>query len=88
VGGARVPYEQAFVEEFKPRLANVGVIKTSGGLFNFLSAAGPGPAMVAKYGTRHGLSESGLSRAGCSGVISTPTPERSFAVQQEPLLKR
>src|ERR1700716_2178450 len=32
-----VPYEQAFVEEFTPRLFNVGVIKTSGGLFNFLS---------------------------------------------------
>ncbi|MGQ0685860.1 WecB/TagA/CpsF family glycosyltransferase [Bradyrhizobium sp.] len=32
-----VPYEQAFVEEFTPRLGNVGVIKTSGGLFNFLS---------------------------------------------------
>ena len=32
-----VPYEQAFVEEFTPRLSNVGVIKTSGGLLNFLS---------------------------------------------------
>jgi N-acetylglucosaminyldiphosphoundecaprenol N-acetyl-beta-D-mannosaminyltransferase len=32
-----VPYEQAFVEEFTPRLCNVGVIKTAGGLFNFLS---------------------------------------------------
>jgi N-acetylglucosaminyldiphosphoundecaprenol N-acetyl-beta-D-mannosaminyltransferase len=34
-----VPYEQAFVEEFKPRLSNVGVIKTAGGLFNFLSGS-------------------------------------------------
>jgi N-acetylglucosaminyldiphosphoundecaprenol N-acetyl-beta-D-mannosaminyltransferase len=34
-----VPYEQAFVEEFAPRLSNVGVIKTSGGLFNFLSGS-------------------------------------------------
>jgi exopolysaccharide biosynthesis WecB/TagA/CpsF family protein len=34
-----VPYEQAFVEEFAPRLCNVGVIKTSGGLFNFLSGS-------------------------------------------------
>jgi N-acetylglucosaminyldiphosphoundecaprenol N-acetyl-beta-D-mannosaminyltransferase len=34
-----VPYEQAFVEEFSPRLGNVGVIKTSGGLFNFLSGS-------------------------------------------------
>ncbi|HEY3677991.1 MAG TPA: WecB/TagA/CpsF family glycosyltransferase [Bradyrhizobium sp.] len=34
-----VPYEQAFVEEFAPRLSNIGVIKTSGGLFNFLSGS-------------------------------------------------
>jgi N-acetylglucosaminyldiphosphoundecaprenol N-acetyl-beta-D-mannosaminyltransferase len=34
-----VPYEQAFVAEFMPRLGNVGVIKTSGGLFNFLSGS-------------------------------------------------
>jgi N-acetylglucosaminyldiphosphoundecaprenol N-acetyl-beta-D-mannosaminyltransferase len=34
-----VPYEQAFVEEFTPALFNVGVIKTSGGLFNFLSGS-------------------------------------------------
>src|ERR1700739_3521366 len=34
-----VPYEQAFVDEFTPRLSNVGVIKTSGGLFNFLSGS-------------------------------------------------
>jgi N-acetylglucosaminyldiphosphoundecaprenol N-acetyl-beta-D-mannosaminyltransferase len=36
-----VPYEQAFVEEYGPRLSNVGVIKTSGGLFNFLSGSRP-----------------------------------------------
>jgi exopolysaccharide biosynthesis WecB/TagA/CpsF family protein len=34
-----VPYEQAFVEEYTARLYNVGVIKTSGGLFNFLSGS-------------------------------------------------
>jgi len=34
-----VPYEQAFVEEYTSRLTNVGVIKTSGGLFNFLSGS-------------------------------------------------
>jgi exopolysaccharide biosynthesis WecB/TagA/CpsF family protein len=34
-----VPYEQAFVEEFTSRLWRVGVIKTSGGLFNFLSGS-------------------------------------------------
>lgn len=34
-----VPSEQAFVEEYTPLLTNVGVIKTSGGLFNFLSGS-------------------------------------------------
>jgi exopolysaccharide biosynthesis WecB/TagA/CpsF family protein len=34
-----VPYEQSFVEEFTPRLTNVGIIKTAGGLFNFLSGS-------------------------------------------------
>jgi N-acetylglucosaminyldiphosphoundecaprenol N-acetyl-beta-D-mannosaminyltransferase len=34
-----VPYEQAFVDEFTANLSNVGVIKTSGGLFNFLSGS-------------------------------------------------
>ena len=34
-----VPNEQAFVEEYTSRLSNVGVIKTSGGLFNFLSGS-------------------------------------------------
>ena len=34
-----VPYEQAFVEEYTSRLSNVGIIKTSGGLFNFLSGS-------------------------------------------------
>lgn len=34
-----VPHEQTFVEQFTSRLSNVGVIKTSGGLFNFLSGS-------------------------------------------------
>jgi N-acetylglucosaminyldiphosphoundecaprenol N-acetyl-beta-D-mannosaminyltransferase len=34
-----VPHEQVFVEQFTPQLPNVGVIKTSGGLFNFLSGS-------------------------------------------------
>ena len=37
--GLGIPYEQAFVREFSSRLSNVGVIKTSGGLFNFLSGS-------------------------------------------------
>jgi N-acetylglucosaminyldiphosphoundecaprenol N-acetyl-beta-D-mannosaminyltransferase len=36
-----VPYEQAFVAEYTQRLTRVGVIKTSGGLFNFLSGSRP-----------------------------------------------
>jgi N-acetylglucosaminyldiphosphoundecaprenol N-acetyl-beta-D-mannosaminyltransferase len=34
-----VPREQLFVKTFASRLTNVGVIKTSGGLFNFLSGS-------------------------------------------------
>jgi N-acetylglucosaminyldiphosphoundecaprenol N-acetyl-beta-D-mannosaminyltransferase len=34
-----VPHEQVFVDQFTPLLSNVGVIKTSGGLFNFLSGS-------------------------------------------------
>jgi N-acetylglucosaminyldiphosphoundecaprenol N-acetyl-beta-D-mannosaminyltransferase len=34
-----VPAEQLFVDQFMPLLSNVGVIKTSGGLFNFLSGS-------------------------------------------------
>jgi N-acetylglucosaminyldiphosphoundecaprenol N-acetyl-beta-D-mannosaminyltransferase len=46
-----VPYEQAFVEEFTPRLRNVGVIKTAGGLFNFLSGSKPrAPVWMQKIG--------------------------------------
>lgn len=34
-----IPHEQMFVAEFSRHLFNVGVIKTSGGLFNFLSGS-------------------------------------------------
>jgi N-acetylglucosaminyldiphosphoundecaprenol N-acetyl-beta-D-mannosaminyltransferase len=37
--GLGVPREQTFVAEFADSLRNVGVIKTSGGLFNFLSGS-------------------------------------------------
>jgi exopolysaccharide biosynthesis WecB/TagA/CpsF family protein len=36
-----VPAEQIFVERWSPRLKNVGLIKTSGGLFDFYSGAKP-----------------------------------------------
>jgi N-acetylglucosaminyldiphosphoundecaprenol N-acetyl-beta-D-mannosaminyltransferase len=46
-----VPYEQAFVEDFTPHLFNVGVIKTSGGLFNFLSGSrARAPAWMQRMG--------------------------------------
>lgn len=35
--GLGVPLEQKFVRDYADRLPNVGLIKTSGGLFNFLS---------------------------------------------------
>ena len=64
-----VPYEQAFVEEFTPRLSNVGVIKTSGGLFNFLSGSrARAPRWMQNAGS-NGPGEFGWSRAGCSGAI-------------------
>src|SRR6185369_11018997 len=46
-----VPYEQAFVEQYTPHLANVGVIKTAGGLFNFLSGSrSRAPEWMQKFG--------------------------------------
>ena len=43
--------EQAFVAEYSPRLSNVGVIKTAGGLFNFLSGSMPrAPRWMQKLG--------------------------------------
>lgn len=39
--GLGVPLEQMFVRDFADRLCNVGVIKTSGGLFNHLSGKNP-----------------------------------------------
>ncbi len=46
-----VPREQRFVQEFSSRLSNVGVIKTSGGLFNFLSGSrSRAPAWVQRCG--------------------------------------
>lgn len=34
-----VPHEQAFIQTYSARLSRVGMIKTSGGLFNFLSGS-------------------------------------------------
>jgi N-acetylglucosaminyldiphosphoundecaprenol N-acetyl-beta-D-mannosaminyltransferase len=49
--GLGVPLEQRFVRDFSGRLGNVGVIKTSGGLFNFLSGKNPrAPSWMQKAG--------------------------------------
>jgi len=46
-----VPYEQAFVVRHRARLTSVGVIKTSGGLFDFVSGTKPrAPAFMQKAG--------------------------------------
>jgi exopolysaccharide biosynthesis WecB/TagA/CpsF family protein len=46
-----VPYEQRFCVEFGDKLTNVDVIKTSGGLFNFLSGTRPrAPALLQRFG--------------------------------------
>jgi N-acetylglucosaminyldiphosphoundecaprenol N-acetyl-beta-D-mannosaminyltransferase len=46
-----VPTEQRFVERWTPRLSNVGLIKTSGGLFDFYSGAKPrAPKLVQTLG--------------------------------------
>ena len=71
-----VPYEQAFVEEFTPRLSNVGVIKTSGGLFNFLSGSRARAPRWMQRRASNGPGGSGWSRAGCSGAISPPIRAR------------
>ena len=46
-----VPLEQAFCNRHKEALSGVGIIKTSGGLFDFLSGAKTrAPAWVQKLG--------------------------------------
>ena len=71
-----VPYEQAFVEEFTPRLSNVGVIKTSGGLFNFLSGSRPrAPRMDAEHRARMGLA----NLAGAAPVVLALSHHQSRA---------
>jgi exopolysaccharide biosynthesis WecB/TagA/CpsF family protein len=65
-----VPYEQAFVAEFTPRLTNVGIIKTSA----VCSISSPAAVTAHHAGCRtpasNGPGASGSSRAGCSGVTS------------------
>ena len=41
-----VPREQKFIVRHRARLTSVGVIKTSGGLFDFVSGASPGAPML------------------------------------------
>jgi exopolysaccharide biosynthesis WecB/TagA/CpsF family protein len=49
--GMGMPHEQLFVRDNAARLTHVGVIKTSGGLFNFLSGTNPrAPAWMQRIG--------------------------------------
>jgi exopolysaccharide biosynthesis WecB/TagA/CpsF family protein len=49
--GLGVPLEQMFVRDYSTRLPNVGIIKTSGGLFNHLSGKNPrAPGWMQKAG--------------------------------------
>ena len=83
-----VPYEQAFVEEFTPRLSNVGVIKTSGGLFNFLSGSRAArPAMDAGRGARMGLANLAGAAPAVLALSDHQSPRALSAVQQEPAFK-
>jgi N-acetylglucosaminyldiphosphoundecaprenol N-acetyl-beta-D-mannosaminyltransferase len=63
-----VPYEQAFVAEFTPRLTGVGVIMTSGGLFNFLSSRRSAPRWMQDAGLEW-MWRIWLEPRGCSGAI-------------------
>ena len=79
-----VPYEQAFVEEFTPRLSNVGVIKTSGGLFNFLSGSrSRAPKWMQNRGARMGLANLAGAAPAVLALSDHQPPRALSAVQQE-----
>ena len=80
-----MPYEQAFVEEYTPRLSNVGVIETLGGLFNFLS----GSRARARGLVQGGWAGMGVAHlAGAAPAVLALSDHRSAralsAVQREP----
>ena len=80
-----VPYEQAFVEEFTPRLSNVGVIKTSGGLFNFLSGSrARAPQWMQNAGPRMGLAHLAGAAPAVLALSHHQSARALSAVQQEP----
>ena len=80
-----VPYEQAFVEEYTSRLCNVGVIKTSGGLFNFLSGSRATRAAVdAEHGPRMGLADLAGAAPAVLALFHHQSSRALSAVQQEP----
>ena len=67
--GMGAPSEQLFAIRNRNRLRNVGLIKTSGGLFDFL---------VRQESSRAGLDASGRSRMGLPDIPRTQTPGRSL----------
>ena len=69
-----VPYEQVFVAEFMPLLSNVGVIKTSGGLFNFLSGSR----------ARAALDAAGRAGMGLSDMAGAAAPVLALSHHQSP----
>ena len=74
-----VPYEQAFVEEYTPRLSNVGVIKTAGGLFNFLSGSRPrAPRWMQKSRARMGLADLAGAAPAVLALILTTNPRALY----------
>jgi N-acetylglucosaminyldiphosphoundecaprenol N-acetyl-beta-D-mannosaminyltransferase len=64
-----VPYEQAFVTEFTSHLTKVGVIKTAGGLFNFLSGSRQRAPRWMQDASLEWAWRICSSRAACSGAI-------------------
>ena len=80
-----VPYEQAFVEEFTPHLSNVGVIKTSGGLFNFLSGSrARAPHWMQTDGARMGLADLAGAAPAVLALFHHQSARALSAAQQEP----
>ena len=80
-----VPYEQAFVEEFTPRLSNVGVIKTSGGLFNFLSGSrARAPQLMQNDGAGMGMADLAGAAPAVLALSHHQSARALSPVQQEP----
>ena len=84
-----VPYEQAFVEEFTPRLSNVGVIKTVGRIVQLpVRQPAAGPAMDAADRARMGLANLAGAAPAVLAISDHQSPRALSVVPQEPALQR